>query len=199
MALASLIVAVGALIVAALGVGYSRRQTQAAIRQADAAKVQADAATAQVMAQEEMAERQQASAVKLTVQHIGGAGAGVLPPESAQLVHMAVVGNESSRPIRNVACRITPKGQASRLAAVVGQLMEYNIASNVIGEQLVYMENTDHWRLVPAGLRCGFVFPFDVDRYPKVQMEARFADDAGMDWEIDHDLRLLMLEKRDGW
>ncbi len=199
MALASLIVAVGALIVAALGVGYSRRQTQAAIRQADAAKIQADAATAQVLAQAEMAERQQASEVKLTVQRIGGAGAAVLPPESVQLVYMAVVANESGKPIRNVACRITPEGRAPRLAAVVGQLMEYNVASNVIDEALVHKENTDHWRLVPGGLRCGFVFPFDVDGYPKVQMEARFADDAGMDWEIDHDLRLLKLEKRDGW
>jgi hypothetical protein len=179
MALASLIVAVGALIVAALGVGYSRRQTQAAIRQADAAKIQADAATAQVLAQAEMAERQQASEVKLTVQRIGGAGAAVLPPESVQLVYMAVVANESSRPIRNVACRITPEGRAPRLAAVAGQLMEYNAASNVIDEALVHKENADHWRLVPGGLRCGFVFPFDVDGYPRVQMEARFVDDAG--------------------
>jgi len=141
--------------------------------------IQADAATAQVLAQAEMAERQQASEVKLTVQRIGGAGAAVLPPESVQLVYMAVVANESGKPIRNVACRITPEGRAPRLAAVVGQLMEYNVASKVMDEALVLRENTDHWRLLPAGLRCGFVFPFDVEGHPKVQMEARFADDAG--------------------
>jgi hypothetical protein len=199
MALASLIVAVAALTVAVVGVGYSRLQTQAALRQADAAKIQADVATAQVLAQAKSAERQQASTVKLVPARIGGAGAGVLPPESVQLVHMAVITNESGRPIRNVACRITPEGQAPRLAAVVGQLMEYHVASNVVDEALVYRENTDHWRLVPAGLRCGFVFPFDVEGYPKVQMEARFADDVGVNWEIDHEQHLLKLEKRDGW
>jgi hypothetical protein len=187
------------LIVAIFGVGYSRLQTQAAIRQADAAKIQADAATAQVHTQTTLAERQQASEVKLKVRTVGGAAAGVLSPESVQSVHMAVVANESGRPIRDVACRITPEGQAPRLAAVVGQLMEYNVASSVVSDALVHKENRDNWRLVPARLQCGFVFPFPVDGYPNVQMEARFADDAGVNWEIDHDQRLLKLEKRDGW
>lgn len=199
MALISLIVAALALVVSVVSVGYSRLQTRAAIRQADAAKVQADALTAQLLTQKEVTERQQASAVKLVVWPIGGADAGVLPSESAQFVHMAVVANESQRPIRNVACRITPAGQTPKLAAVVGQLIESDVASNVTGDVLVHKENTDHWRLVPAGLRCGFVFPFDVKHYPKVQMEARFTDDAGMEWEINHELRLLKLDERGEW
>jgi hypothetical protein len=125
-----------------------------------------------VQTQTTLAERQQASEVKLTTRTINGAAAGVLPPESVQSVHMAVMANESSRPIRNVACRITPEGQAPRLAAVVGQLAEYHIASSMVSDALVHKENRDNWRLVAARLQCGFVFPSPVDGYPNVQMEA---------------------------
>jgi hypothetical protein len=197
--IASFVVALAALIVSGIGVQYSRMQSHAAIRQADAAKIQADAATAQVLIYAEMTERQQASEVKLAVRPISGAGAGALPPESTQLVHMAIVTNDSPRPIRNVVCRITLQRFTSRLAAVVGQLTEYKIASNVTDEALVNKENTDRSSVIPPGARFGFVFPFDLGQYPKVLMAVRFTDDSGVDWEIDHELRLSKLVKRDGW
>jgi len=180
-------------------VGYSRVQTQAALRGADAAKAEAEAVSERMLAQAETSERQQASQVKLIPRSIGGAYAGVLPPESARTVHMAVISNESGRPIRDVACRITPEGRPPSLAAVVGRLMAYNVAPNVVDEVLAHQQKTDRWRLVPARLRCGFVFPFDVAEHPKVRMEARFADDADVHWEIDHDQRVLKLEERDEW
>ena len=109
---------------------------------------------------------------------------------------MAVVANYSDRPIRNMACRITPEEQDSRLAEVCGQLMESQLASNAAAEVLGRMERGTHWRLVPPGLRCGFIFQVEVDLYPKVQMVTHFTDDADVDWELDHDLRLLKLESR---
>jgi hypothetical protein len=103
------------------------------------------------------------------------------------------------RPIRNVACRVTPEGQTPERAAVSGQLTEVQITA---GEAAGILRRTDRgraWRLVPAGLRCAFVFGFDVDAYPKVATNTRFADDAGVNWEIDHELHLVKLGPREGW
>jgi hypothetical protein len=152
-----------------------------------------------IAAQARLLERQQAIQVEVIVQTINGAAAGVLPAESAQSVHMAVVTNNSSRPIRNLACRMTPDGLTPAPATVVGELRDWQIASQATAETLVLRERADHWRIVPPGHRCGFVFPFDTDTYPNVVTEARFADDAGVDWEIDHDLRLVRLEPREEW
>jgi len=152
-----------------------------------------------ITGQARLLERQQASQVRVSPGKISGAETAVLPANSVLLVHMAVVANDSGRPIRNVVCRITPEGQASRLAAVCGELMNWQIASGAAGQVLGRMDRRDHWRLVPAGLRCAFVFPFDVEAYPKVETETRFADDAGVDWEIDHDLRLVKLLQREEW
>jgi hypothetical protein len=89
--------------------------------------------------------------------------------------------------------------QAPGLAAVCGELMGLRTDSVAAAEMLGRMDRRSHWRLVPAGLRCAFVFAFDVDTYPKVATETRFADDAGVDWEIDHDLRLVKLDHRQEW
>lgn len=45
----------------------------------------------------------------------------------------------------------------------------------------------------------GFVFAADLSRYPQARMIARFTDDAGLHWQIKHDLHLEPLADRDDW
>jgi hypothetical protein len=127
-----------------------------------------------IAAQTRLLERQQANQVEVTVEAISGAAVSVLPPETVRSVHMAVVTNNSGRPIRNLACHMTPEGQSPALAAVIGELQDWQIASKATAGLLVLTVKADHWRIVPAGHRCGFVFAFDTDTYPKVATEARF-------------------------
>lgn len=171
----------------------------AALRQLSLQRQQLQDQQQVIAAQARLLERQQASQVEVTVQPISGAAVGVLPPETVQSVHMVVVVNNSARPIRNVACQMTPAGQVPALAAVIGELRDWQIASHASAGLLVLTVRANHWRIVPAGQRCGFVFPFDTDTCPKVATEARFADDAGVDWEIDYDLHLAKLEPRGEW
>ena len=171
----------------------------AALRQLSLQRQQLQDQQQVIAAQARLLERQQASQVEVTVQAISGAAVGILPPETVQSVHMAVVTNNSGRPIRNVACCMTPDGQPPGLAAIIGELRDWQIACQASAGLLVLTVRTDHWRIIPTGHRCGFVFPLDADACPKIATAARFADDAGVDWEIDHDLRLVKLEPRSEW
>ncbi len=51
--------------------------------------------------------------------------------------------------------------------------------------------------LIRADQACGFVFPFGVHDHRMARISARFTDDAGLPWQIDHDLHLEKLEQRD--
>ncbi len=199
-----------ATVLASIGtLAYSRRQTNAANRQANAAKVQADAAQVQAaaaLAQADTAaaqlrqlERQQTSQVLLTARATSAAETGVLPDNSPELVYRAIVTNRSARPIRNVSCRLLPVGQAPVMPAVCSQLIDYPMASARTAEAEVHTGRATHWQISSAGDRVSFIFPVEVERYPKAYVEARFADDDGVNWEIDGEERLAKLAEREGW
>ena len=146
--------------------------------------------------------RQQADRIDVAYRTIGGAAARVLPPESEELVHLVAVTNGSSRPIRNVSCKIEacPVGASvahDRLAACVGEFVDMRLGSDAVVDQFVRGENTDHMSVLRSGQKGTFVFPFTTDHYPRPRFTVRFTDDAGLDWQIDHDLHLTKLDGRD--
>jgi hypothetical protein len=56
-----------------------------------------------------------------------------------------------------------------------------------------------HIPLIRVGEAGGFVFEAQTAEHPKARIAARFTDDAGLHWQIDHDLHLEKLDKRDNW
>jgi hypothetical protein len=48
------------------------------------------------------------------------------------------------------------------------------------------LAETPRIQLVGAGEVVGFVFAVDLSRYPQARMTARFTDDAGLHWQINH-------------
>ena len=62
-----------------------------------------------------------------------------------------------------------------------------------------FSEDADGSRvsLIRADQAYGFVFPFDIHDHRMARISARFTDDAGLRWQIDHDLHLEKLEQRD--
>lgn len=135
-------------------------------------------------------ERQQADAVEFSSEP-GASVPGTADP--SKVVHMAVVENGSPRPIRDVVCRMRPDSA-----------QDYDCEATVVAE----LAGTPPFRsprqggqaqLIRAGLVFGFRFPFSVVDYPDARMKVRFTDDAGLHWQIDHDLHLEKLDNRDGW
>lgn len=112
------------------------------------------------------------------------------PPDSQ--AYTAEVANKSRRPIRNIACRIEAAAgdglQESRLAGV------YAEADFPRTRVFIDFIEASRWHLVRAGETAEFIFAVDVPRHPGA---LRFTDDAGLHWQINHDLHLERLENRD--
>ncbi len=108
-------------------------------------------------------------------------------------VHMAVVGNGSGRPIRDVVCRIKPH-------PVRGYDWEAAVVAELAGRPpFRNPRQAGQAPLIRAGQTFGFRFPFPFGDHPDARMKVRFTDDAGLHWQIDHDLHLEKLEHRDDW
>ena len=110
-----------------------------------------------------------------------------------------IVDNESRRRILAAACRIEPsEGTGLTLAAEqIGQLADVPIESH-----RAMLNNPADGSTVPlirAGSRYGFLVRFDLEKNPDTRLAVRFTDDAGLHWQIDHDLHLEQLDNRDGW
>jgi hypothetical protein len=161
-----------------------------------------DAQLREIQQRAEAIERQQASAITLARRHW------ILPigvrEEGGSPVHMAVVENGSGRPIRNVVCRIRPTGPDDLLheAYSVGRMV-----NRPPGAFLRRDEQFDRFEdeaqgtklsLIRAGERGAFVFIYEIANYAGL-MVLRFTDDAGLHWQIDHDLHLENLDSRDDW
>jgi hypothetical protein len=202
MIVASFIVSIASILVSAGTLAYFRSQTKAIKVQAGAAETQAAAAITQAAAaavQLEEQERRQASLVHLTYRATNGATAGVLSDSPTALVYKAVVTNISERPIRNVSCRLLPIDKEPVMPVVCSLLLDHPIASGVTGELAVQTSRATHWQVLSAGQRASFVFPVEVEKHPKAYMEARFADDNKINWEIDGEEHLIKLPGREGW
>jgi hypothetical protein len=143
--------------------------------------------------------RQQASMILVEFSARHGGTAGVLPEDSKAFVHQAMVINQSGRPIRNIAARITPHGQTPAPAAAAAQMVRWDIASGATAQLLAGKRNSDRWLVLGPGASCALMFAFELEKFPNVQIEVRFADDVGVDWEVRHDLQLVRLDARDGW
>ena len=116
-------------------------------------------------------------------------------PPSQHKVHVAEVANNSRRPIRDVSCRIEPEPgdgpHGSRRAGVYAQ--SEMPASRV---RIDLSEGT-HIPLLRADVAGAFIFAADTKEHPKPRMTLRFTDDAGLHWQINHDLHLEQLPGRD--
>jgi len=145
--------------------------------------------------QTQLLERQQANAIDLLPDKATGAGSGVLPPGSEELVHAARVTNGSSRPIRNVASRIEPgPGESPQLATRIGEW----VPTGPLDRTFLSWRDGSHVAVIRADAReFLFPFPFIAKDYPAARIAIRFTDDAGLHWQIDHDLHLEKLDTRD--
>jgi hypothetical protein len=105
------------------------------------------------------------------------------------LVHMAVVSNESRRPIQNVGCKYGPY-----FAVMVGQLVDQPGTPSRLIDSLPRASAG----VIRAGETYGFAFELNSRRVPiGRQGEARFTDDAGLHWRLDDDLHLKQLPDRE--
>jgi hypothetical protein len=190
-----------------------RLQGVALVDQQEANRKQAEVVKAQLREMAERAEayeRQQADAITVTATRWTGILYGLRDTNNDPYLHMAVVGNEWHRPIRNVACRIqqTRKGvmnvavRSGKLIEVPPTLEERATFKAIHGrepepsDQLV--EDTENGQVpfVRAGERAAFIFKSEVGKHPGARITGRFTDDAGLHWQIDPDLSLTKLDSR---
>jgi hypothetical protein len=143
-----------------------------------------------------LSERQQANSVTLTREP-----SDIVPASfsTAGRVWMAVVANESDRPIRDVACRIQ-SAVGGRLTgeARIGELV--SMATVQGGRTFKDLPpEQQQVSLIRISRAYGFVFSVSADGHPTAQVLARFTDDIGFHWELDQDLHLKKLNHRNDW
>jgi hypothetical protein len=108
--------------------------------------------------------------------------------------YLAILMNESSRPIRNAVCQIEEApGQGLQHAIRVGPFKP-----STRGKHNLFATGGSRVPLIRISESYGFEFALDYG-HPGAQVTARFTDDAGLYWQIDHDLHLAMLDSRDDW
>jgi hypothetical protein len=150
-------------------------------------------------------ERQQADAVTLSLTEWHGDLPGY--EVSREPLDMALVRNGSHRPIRDVACRLysfpedklyEPKAIAQiakawvpAIEALDGRSLEDSAVLDETG--------TAEIRLLNAGGTAALIFNLIADPDLEISLTLRFTDDAGLYWQIDHDLHLKQLDNRDDW
>ena len=222
-AIATAVLAVFAIVTAVFAVRAFRRQSKEVSDQAEMLKVQSrqlDLQSQQLNDQREInalqaedlreslterarlrqdVEREQADKIGLRMGTIpfpdyseeDVSGFHVAPGE---VVHMAVVSNESRRPIQNVGCKYGPY-----FAVMVGRL----VGQLGTPPRLIDSLPRADARVIRAGETYGFVFELSSRRLPiGGHGEARFTDDAGLHWRLDDDLHLKQLpdgEEYDRW
>jgi hypothetical protein len=148
-------------------------------------------------------ERQQAEGIGLepgsTTREVPG-----LDPAADDRAWVAGVANRSPRPIRNVAGRIeaapgAPVQEAS-LSGVYADFPPSPLAPpNAPTRALIDPPERPDIPLIRAGETGAFLFPVGARLNQDARTTVRFTDDAGLHWQIDHDLHLQHLDNRDDW
>jgi hypothetical protein len=108
---------------------------------------------------------------------------------------MAIVTNESGRPIRNVACEIEAPGQGPQPAIRRGPFVSSGFEP---GKHVPLVSEGSRTSLIRITESYAFVFALAYG-HPGARISARFTDDGGLYWQIDHDLHLEKLSNRDDW
>jgi hypothetical protein len=98
----------------------------------------------------------------------------------------AVIHNGSSRPIRDVAARIEcePGAEPQRpFEFMLGEDRPYRNGANI--------------RVLHKGEQGSLGFQVPRHDHPDAEITVRFDDDAGLHWEIDHNMHLMRRDLRD--
>lgn len=137
-------------------------------------------------------ERQQAEMIDLeprsTRREVPG-----LDPATDDTAWAADVANRSPRRIRNVASRIEAApgapAQEARLSAVYAEFPPGPLAPlGATNRALIDPSAKPRIILIRAGETGAFLFPVGARLNPDARIAVRFTDDAGLHWQIDHDL-----------
>lgn len=171
-----------------------RKATQALADQAEAQRLALEDQQAVNALQARMLERnlnafvrQQAEQIRYDQDTFGA--------DEGSPVYRVRVTNESSRPVRDVVCRLAGDqlGEhctaewAGRIIRTSG-LPRERVRDQVEGERVQLIRKEQTW---------GFVFPIDAVAAEKIPGLIRFTDDAGLHWQVDNDLHLEQLDSRD--
>jgi hypothetical protein len=137
-------------------------------------------------------ERQQANEVDLVVWP-----AQSLPRQPSFC--MALVSNRSNRPIRNVLCRIdSDDNRKSIFMTWLGIQITWDENSETLGTWQTF-GGSDHSLVMRGGSTHGFKCDMaNVPTWPW-HISIRFTDDSDLHWEIDPYLRLKKLDDRSDW
>lgn len=107
--------------------------------------------------------------------------------------------NDSNRPIRDVAARLQPApGEDWQPAVRVAWVPESASPFAVVNPN-VWVEGTDASSalVIRSQHTCALRFDLTPSDKPEARTAVRFTDDAGLYWQIDHNLHLQKLEQRD--
>jgi hypothetical protein len=140
---------------------------------------------------------QQAEKVDFRLSSIRAAAPGVGSPTEHR-IPLAEVANNSPHPIRDVACRIerTPGDNVQPECQVVLYEADFEMGS-ISGP---YNRSESTWdKGIRARKAVAFIFEVDIRQYPGARMKARFTDDAGLHWQINHNQQLKQLKDRSDW
>lgn len=148
-------------------------------------------------------ERQQAEMIELepapTSRQIPG-----LDPATDKTAWAADVVNRSPRPIRDVAIRIEARSgapaQEASLSDVYAEFSPSPLAPPGVGSRaLIDPPERPRIALIRAGGTGAFLFPVGARLNPDARLTLRFTDDAGLHWQVDHNLHLEKLPDRADW
>jgi hypothetical protein len=142
-----------------------------------------------------LVERQQANKVNITRDRSDSTPATY---SATGQVWMAVITNDSERPIRDVASRIQLVQGGPLLGdARIGQL----IPMPAVQGGRAFQDRSAENKVVIIRINHSYGFAFSVgsDEYPMAQVTARFTDDVGLHWQLDQDLHLKKLDDRNDW
>jgi hypothetical protein len=155
----------------------------------------------QLREQQDVIRRQTAQLERRQAEKVGFSWESARPVNETldDLVWMGVVLNDSHRPIRDVICRLQPgPGRDFDVEAQgVAEIVDAGIASNVSAPVLVNLRLDRRVALIRAGARFAFKTSVPVKDHGVARMMVRFTDDAGLQWQVDPDLHLEKLERRE--
>lgn len=112
--------------------------------------------------------------------------------------HTTEVINDSRRPIRDIAARLKPSPDASLVAPVM--IARFAAGSETItgrrSRSLIKSYEETNVELARPGAAWSFVFPCIANATDVVSTVIRFTDDVGLHWQIDENLHLTKIRRR---